>query len=88
MEQLLPFLEQLRERGNAVSPATLTMELLHVAPELLAVGFLPLRRRILRFVKNNNFTFRVVTHKAQNHRFHMVIIDDWTWYIDRQKHFV
>jgi transposase-like protein len=84
MEQLLPFLEQLQERGNAVSPATLMMELLCVAPELLAVGFVPLRCRVLRFVKNNNFTFRVVTHKVQDHWFHMVIIDDWTRYINRQ----
>jgi hypothetical protein len=57
MDLLLPFLEQLRDSGNAVSPATLTVELLHLAPELLPVGYVPLRRRILRFVKNNHFTF-------------------------------
>ena len=84
MDQLLPFLEQLRDSGNAVSPATLTMELLRVVPELLAVGFVSLRCHVLHLMKNNHFTFQVVTHKVQNHRFHAAIIDDWTQYINRQ----
>jgi len=77
-------LEQLRDSGNAVSPATLTVELLRLAPELLPVGFVPLCRHVLHFVKNNHFTFRVVMHKVQNHWYHMGVIDDWTWYINRQ----
>ncbi len=74
MGQLLPFLEQLWDRDNAVSPETFMMELLHLAPELLAVGFDPLLHHVLHFVKNNHFSFRVVMHKAQNHRWVLLII--------------
>jgi hypothetical protein len=69
LQQLLPYIEDLRERGNAVSTTTVTLELLRMAPDLLNVAFVPLRRRVLRFLKKHHYTFRVVTHKAQNHRY-------------------
>jgi hypothetical protein len=42
LQQLLPYIEGLRERGNAVSTTTVTLELLRMAPNLLNVGFIPL----------------------------------------------
>jgi len=81
---LLAFVEQVRDEGNAVTTTLVTVELLRRAPELAAVGFVPLRRRVLRFLKNHHLTFRVVTHKAQNHRYHAAIIADYTMYINRQ----
>jgi len=83
LQQLLPYIEGLRERGNAVSTTTVTLELLRMAPDLLNVGFVPLRRRVLRFLKKHHYTFRVVTHKAQNHRYHAMVIDDWVGHINR-----
>ncbi len=46
---LLAFVEQVRDEGNAVTTTLVTVELLRRAPELAAVGFVPLRRRVLRF---------------------------------------
>jgi hypothetical protein len=43
LQQLLPYIEGLRERGNAVSKTTVTLELLRMAPNLLNVGFILLR---------------------------------------------
>jgi transposase-like protein len=84
MDQLLPYIENLREAGNAVSTSAVTVELIRRFPELLRVGFVPLRRRVLRFLKRRHYTFRVVTHKAQNHRYHVMVIDGWVGYINRQ----
>jgi hypothetical protein len=66
--------EQVRDEGNAVSTTLVTVKLLGQAPKLAAVGFVPLRCQVLWFLKNRHLTFHVVTHKAQNHRFHGAII--------------
>jgi len=42
LQLLLPYFEGLRERVNAVSTTTVTLELLRMAPNLLNVGFVPL----------------------------------------------
>ncbi|MFN9656651.1 MAG: transposase [Dolichospermum sp.] len=81
---LLPYVDGLRDSGNSVSTTVVTLELLRRSPQLLQVGFVPLRRRVLRFLKRHHYTFRVVTHKAQNHRYHAMVIDDWVGYINRQ----
>jgi len=83
LQQLLSYIEGLRERGNAVSTTTVTLELLRMAPNLLNIGFVPLHRRVLRFLKKHHYTFRVVTHKAQNHHYHAMVIDDWVGHINR-----
>jgi hypothetical protein len=81
---LLPYVDGLRDSGNTVSTTVVTLELLRRPPQLLQVGFVPLRHRVLRFLKRHHYTFRVVTHKAQNHRYHAMVIDGWVWYINRQ----
>jgi transposase-like protein len=84
LDQLLPYIENLREAGNAVSTTTVTVELIRRYPELLRIGFVPLRHRVLHFLKKRHYTFCVVTHKAQNHRYHVMVIDGWVGYINRQ----
>jgi hypothetical protein len=74
----------LRDSGNAVSTTIVTLELLRRSPQLLQVGFVPLHRRVLRFLKRHHYTFRVLTHKAQNHRYHAMVIDGWVGYINQQ----
>jgi transposase-like protein len=81
---LLAFVEQVRDEDNAVTTTLVTMELLRRAPKLAVVGFVPLRRRVLRFLKNHHLTFCVVTHKAQKHCYYVAIIADYTMYINRQ----
>jgi len=76
--------EQVRDEGNAVSTTLVTVKLLGQAPKLAAVGFVPLRCQVLWFLKNRHLTFHVVTHKAQNHRFHMAFIADDTMYVNWQ----
>jgi hypothetical protein len=76
--------EQVRDEGNAVSTTLVTVEPLRRAPELAVVGFFPLCHWVLRFLKNHYLTFCVVTHKAQNHRFHMAFIADDTMYVNWQ----
>jgi hypothetical protein len=77
LQQLLPYIEGLRET------TTVTLELLRMAPNLLNVGFVPLCHQVLRFLKKQHYTFCVVTHKAQNHRYHAMVIDDWVRHINR-----
>jgi hypothetical protein len=84
LEELLPYVEAQRENGNAVNTTTVSAELLRRAPDLLSVGFAPLRHRVMCFLKKHHYAFRVVTHKAQNHRYHAMVIDDWVGYINRQ----
>ena len=84
LEELLPYVEAQRENGNAVNTTTVSAELLRRAPDLLSVGFAPLRRRVMRFLKKHHYAFCVVTHKAQNHRYHAMVIEDWVGYINRQ----
>jgi len=83
LQQLLPYIEGLRERGNAVSTTTVILELLRMAPNLWNAGFVPLCCRVLCFLKKHHYTFCVVTHKAQNHRYHAMVIDDWIRHINR-----
>jgi hypothetical protein len=84
LDQLLPYIENLREAGNAISTTAVTVELIPRFPELLRIGFVPLHCRVLRFLKKRQYTFRVVTHKAQNHHYHVMVIDGWVGYIKRQ----
>jgi hypothetical protein len=42
LNQLLPFVERLRENRNAVSMTIITVELLLRSPQLLYIGFIPL----------------------------------------------
>jgi hypothetical protein len=67
LNELLPFVERLRKSGNAVSTTIVTVELLQRAPQLLYIEFVPLCYHVLHFLKKHHYTFRVVTHKAQNH---------------------
>jgi hypothetical protein len=84
LQQLLPYIEGLRERGNAVSTNTVMLELLRIiAPNLLNVGFIPLCSQVLCFLKKHHYTFCVATHKAQNHCYHAMVIDDWVRHINR-----
>jgi hypothetical protein len=84
LEELIPHVEAERENGNAVNTTTVSAELLRRAPDLLSVGFALLCRRVMRFLKKHHYTFRVVTHKAQNHRYHAMVIEDWVGYINWQ----
>ncbi len=81
---LFPYVDGLRDSGNTVSTTVVTLALLRRSPQLLQIGFVLLRRRVLRFLKKHHYNFRVVTHKAQNHRYHAMVIDGWVWYINRQ----
>jgi len=56
-------IEGLRERGNAISTTTVTLELLRMTPKLLNVGFIPLCCGVLPFLKKHHYTFGVVAHK-------------------------
>jgi len=76
LQQLLPYIEDLWERGNAITATTVTLELLRMAPNLLNVGFIPLHHWVPCFLKKHHYTFCVVTHKAQNHHYHAMVIDD------------
>jgi len=67
----------LRDSGNTVSTTIVTLELLRRSPQLLQVGFVPLYHCVLHFLKRHHYTFCVVTHKAQNHRYHAMVIDGW-----------
>jgi hypothetical protein len=49
------------------------LALLRMAPNLLNVGFVPLHCWVLCFLKKHHYTFHVVTHKAQNHRYHAMV---------------
>jgi hypothetical protein len=43
----------------------------------------PLHHQVLRFLKKLHSTFCVVTHKAQNHCYHAMVIDDWVGHMNR-----
>jgi hypothetical protein len=81
---LLPYMDGLRDSGNTVSTTIITVELLRRLPQLLQVGFVPLHHCVLHFLKRHHYTFCVVTHKAQNHRHHAMVIDGWVRYINWQ----
>jgi len=81
---LVTFVEQVRDDGNAVSNTLFTVELLRWAPELAAVGFVPLCSWLLQLIKNHHLTFCVITHKAQKNHFHAGIIADYTLYANLQ----
>jgi len=55
LDQLLPYIENPREAGNAVSTTAVTVELIRQFPELLRVGFVPLCCRVLRFLKKYHY---------------------------------
>jgi hypothetical protein len=57
--------------------------LFRLAPNLLNVGFLPLHHQVLHFLKNHHYTFCVVTHKAQKHHYHAMVIDDWIGHMNQ-----
>jgi hypothetical protein len=76
--------DSLRDSENAVSTTIVTLELLRRSPQLLQVGFVLLRRHVLCFLKRHHYTFRVVTHNAQHHCYHAMVIDGWVGYINRQ----
>lgn len=77
---MLAFVEEVRDNGYAVSTSLVTVELIRHAPELAAVGFIPLHYHVFWFLKNHHLTFHVVTRKAQDHRYHAGIIADFTLY--------
>ena len=84
LDQMIPYLEELHQRGIPVSAQILAIEMLCLDPEMLALGLEVIRRRILRFLKKHHLTHRVVTHKAQNIRFHEHVMNDWVTYVNRQ----
>jgi hypothetical protein len=53
LNELIPFVERLKENGNVVSITIVTV--------------VPLCHGGLCFLKKHLYTFHVVTHKAQNH---------------------
>jgi hypothetical protein len=65
LQQFIPYIEGLREQGNAISTTTVILELLRMAPNLLNVGFVLLNCQVLHFLKKHHNTFCVVTRKAK-----------------------
>jgi hypothetical protein len=67
LDGLLPYVDGLRESGNAVRTTVVTLDLLRKSPHLLQVRFVLLHHCVLCFLKKHHYTFCVVTHKAQSH---------------------
>jgi hypothetical protein len=84
LDQMMPYLEELCQRGIPLSAQILAIEMLCLDPEMLELGLEVIRQRILRFLRKHHMTHHVVTHKAQNIRFHEHIMNDWVTYINRQ----
>jgi hypothetical protein len=75
---MIPYLQELHQWGIPVSAQILA------DPEMLALGLEVIRWRILCFLKKHHMMHRVVTHKAQNIRFHEHMMNDWVMYVNRQ----
>jgi len=83
LQQFIPYIEGLREQGNAISTTTVILELLRMAPNLLNVGFVLPNCQVLHFLKKHHYTFCVVTCKAKNHCYHAMVINDWVGHINQ-----
>ncbi len=84
LDQMIPYLEELHQRGIPVSAQILAIEMLCLDPEMLALGLEVIRRRILRFLKKHHMTHHVVTHQAQSICFHECMMNDWVMYVNKQ----
>jgi|LakMenEpi03Aug12_release.lakeMendotaPanAssembly.Ray.scaffolds.fasta_scaffold240978_2 transposase-like protein len=74
-----------RERGICVSAKMLALDAMREFPDLRPVPETHLRRRILLFLKKEEFiTHRRITHMAQNVRHYQDIVNDFVTYFNRQ----